>query len=400
MTKKSGDLKRLLAPTTNMYTHLIIHYAEIGTKGNNRPLFENQLKQNCEHALKALKLSVKKAYGRLLIHLNEKEPIDQIITHLQAVFGIASISPAIHTEPAMEKMKEAATQLIAGNEQKTIAVITKRTDKRFPQKSADVNKVIGTHLVEKHGCNVNLSEPEFPVYIEITEKGCFVYSEKHQGLGGLPVGSSGTVVSLLSGGIDSPVSSYLLMKRGCPVVLVHCYNTTINTKAALEKVTELAEKISRYQPATKLYLIPFADIQQAVIKTVPADTRMLVYRRMMLRIAEAVMKKEKGYALVTGESVGQVASQTLPNMASIDASITTPVIRPLAGFDKEEIITKAKAIGTFETSILPYEDCCSFMVAQHPKTKTTPDYLDNVEQPLEIKTLVEEAISKATLKTY
>ena len=211
------------------------------------------------------------------------------------------------------------------------------------------------------------------------------------------MGVSGKVISLLSGGIDSPVASYLMMKRGCPVIVVHCYNKSINKAGSLEKVKELATLLKKYQPKSKLYLIPFETIQNEIIKAVPSEYRMISYRRMMFQIAENIAKKEKAQALVTGESTGQVASQTIENMATIESIATLPILRPLISFDKQEIIQVAENIGTFKTSILPYEDCCSFMIATHPVTKSNKTTIEKLEKPLEGRSLIEEAIKNAEI---
>ena len=254
------------------------------------------------------------------------------------------------------------------------------------------------YIINNKNLKVDLTNPEITIYIEITENNSFIYNEKIKSLGGLPVGVSGKVVSLISGGIDSPVSSYYLMKRGCSVIYVHFYNSTINTKQSMEKVVDIVNVLSKYQFKTKLYLVPFENIQKEIIKEINSRYRMIIYKRFMLMIAEKILENENAQVLVTGDAVASVASQTLENLDAIYKSVKKPVLAPLIGFDKEEIIQIAKKIKTFELSILPYEDCCSFMIAEHPATKSDPEEIKKIESKLSKNILIEKAIKNAIVR--
>ena len=243
-----------------------------------------------------------------------------------------------------------------------------------------------------------MENAETTIYIEITENNSFIYNEKIKSLGGLPVGVSGKVISLISGGIDSPVSSFYMMKRGCSVIYAHFYNSSINTKQSMEKVIDLVNVLSKYQFKTKLYLVPFENIQKEIIKEVNSRYRMIIYKRFMLMIAEKILENENAQAVVTGENVAQVASQTTSNLNTIYKATKSLILAPLIGFDKDEIIQVAKKIKTFELSILPYEDCCSFMIAEHPATKSDPEEVEKLELKLNKKQLIEEAIKKSVTK--
>ncbi|MEK6812670.1 MAG: tRNA uracil 4-sulfurtransferase ThiI, partial [Nanoarchaeota archaeon] len=283
---------------------------------------------------------------------------------------------------------------------KTIFMIrAKKAGKEFPLGSMEVNKQVGAHLVGALGYTVDLEHPEIAFYIEIVNQLAFVYTDKDvvQGVGGLPTGSSGKVICLLSGGIDSPVAAYYLMRRGCSVTFVHFYNASITSEAALEKVKDLVRVLTPYQLRSTLQVVPFTALQNVIIEKIPADYRMILYRRFMLRIAEALACKEGAGALLTGENLAQVASQTLENLNTISAVTPMQIFRPLIGFDKDDIIKIARKIGTYEISIQPYGDCCSYMIAEHPQTKAKLPAVEQHEKKLDVQKLVSAAL-KATKK--
>ncbi len=380
------------------YTHILIHYAEIGLKGKNRALFEQKLVRNIKTALEGCDIKgVRRTFGRIMVELDETRKLDNKITRqLERVFGIASFSPVVSVKNDFDKIQETALELAqASKDWKTFKVATKRSQKLFPATSMEVSRDVGAYILENMpDKKVDIKNPDLMVRIEITEKKTHVFTDKIPGGGGLPVGSSGTVVSLLSGGIDSPVASWQLMKRGCQVIFVHFHSAPQTKKAAIDKVEELASILSKWQIKTKVHMVPFLDIQKEIVKECRGEYRVVLYRRFMVKIAERIARKERAGALITGESVGQVASQTIENIAAINDAITIPVLRPLIGDDKNEIIEKAKRIDTYETSIIPHDDCCSLFVPRHPVTKANIAVARSEEGKLDVIKLIEEAINK------
>ncbi|MDP4012254.1 MAG: tRNA uracil 4-sulfurtransferase ThiI [Candidatus Nanoarchaeia archaeon] len=378
--------------------HIIVKYGEIALKGKNKPFFEKQLMDNIIHALKGLEYnSVKKLYGRVIIKLNEKSDFEKLSEKLKKVLGIVHFSPASIVDLDIEKIKQKSLEFIE-KDAKTFHVKSRRSNKSFPLQSPDINREVGKFIEEKTNLEVNFEKSDFTIFIEITEKGAFIYNKKFDGLGGLPVGVTGKVISLISGGIDSPVASFQIMKRGCEVIFVHFHNLTTAKAIVKDKVKRLIEILSQFQPKTKLYLIPFGDIQKELVKTIDPRCRMIVYRRAMFKIAEKILIKENAKAFVTGDSLAQVASQTLENIQVIQEAANYPVLSPLIGSDKEEIIELSEKIGTYETSILPYSDCCSMFIAEHPETRSK---LENVKkQESDITKLVDKVVKEAEIINF
>ncbi|MEM7819615.1 MAG: tRNA uracil 4-sulfurtransferase ThiI [Candidatus Aenigmatarchaeota archaeon] len=378
-----------------MYTYILVHYGEIGIKGKNRIYFEKKLIENIKKALYGLQYEfINRLYGRIIIKLTKNSNIKMIKKRLKNVFGISYFSFAIDAKISINDMKKKALILLKTNKRKTFRITTRRSYKKFPYESRKVNEIVGKYIVDCTGMKVNLSKPDIEIFIEITERNAFIYYEKVKGLGGLPIGVSGKVVSLISGGIDSPVASFMMMKRGCEVVFVHFHNYTGLSYEVKNKIIKLVEILNRYQFNSKLYLVPFKEIQLEIIKYVPAKYRMIIYRIIMLRIAENILEKEKAKAFVTGDNIAQVASQTLENLNIIYNSTKYLVFSPLIGFDKNEIILMSKKIGTYNTSIKPYNDCCSFFVSKHPTTKGNINIIRNLEKMLKIKKLISNTIKK------
>lgn len=378
--------------------YIVVKYGEIALKGNNKAFFEHGLIDNIKDALKNESIdSVKKLYGRLIIKLNEKSNFETIKERLKQVFGIVYFAPSYLVPLDIEEIKKKSLELV--NKEKSFHIKAKRSKKDFPLTSPEINKVVGDFIVKNKDLEVKFEDSDLTIFIEITEKGAFLYKEKFPGLKGLPVGVSGKVISLISGGIDSPVASFKMMKRGCEVIFVHFHNLTTAKAVVKDKVKRLVEILSKYQPKTKLYLIPFGDIQKEIVKTVNAKVRMIVYRRAMLKIAEEILKKEKALAFVTGDSLAQVASQTLENIYVVRAVANYPILSPLIGMDKEEIIDIAKEIGTYETSILPYSDCCSMFIAEHPETRAKLANIER-EEKFDSKILIKEAVGKAEIVEF
>jgi len=373
----------------------VIHYGEIGLKGKNREFFERRLITTINAALKELtKKKAMRKYGRIILPLEgEEEEIKERLMHICGIkyFSFAKIVPL-----EMEKIKEVALDMVKKKEG-SFKVETSRSNKSFFLNSMEINRLVGEYIVRKTKRKVNLKNPDVTIFIEICEKEAYIYSEKIKGVGGLPVIPSERVVCLLSGGIDSAVASFLMMKRGCRVIFAHFFNKTIHSPFVIKKIERLVETLSSYQLRSRLYIIPFEDIQKEIIKKVPAKQRMIIYRRYMMRIANKIASKEKAKAIVTGDSVAQVASQTLDNLKVIYDASSLPVLPPLIGFDKEETIEIAKKIGTYEISITPYEDCCSFMIAKHPETKAKKREIEELESILDIEELVDESIKNAKI---
>ncbi|MBW2980721.1 tRNA 4-thiouridine(8) synthase ThiI [Candidatus Woesearchaeota archaeon] len=383
-----------------MYNHAIIHYAEIALKGENRIFFEQRLVNNIKQALKNQEYNnIERQYGRIVIELNKKSNLDKIKEILKDIPGIEYFSFALYSEPDIESMKDALLKLAKNlSKTTTFRITAKKSTTRINLTSMQINEKLGELIVKKFGSKVKLKDPGLEFIIEITDKGAFHYTEKLKGIGGLPVGVSGKLISLISGGIDSPVAAFSMFKRGCRIVFVHFHNNTANKNSVRDKVEKLVKTLTKYQFASKLYLVPFENLQKHIIAAIPAKYRMIIYRRFMLRIAEQILKKEKAKGFITGDSLAQVASQTLENLNAIYEATSKPIFAPLIGFDKQEIINLAERIGTYNTSILPYGDCCSFLVAKHPETKAKIDEIKELEKSFETEKLVSEALSKAEVK--
>ena len=301
-------------------------------------------------------------------------------------------------ESDYQAISEAAMKVVAQSKFETFAVRARRGEKEFPMTSEEVNRELGAKIVETTGKKVKLKGSDLTVFIEILNKRSFVSGEKTPGPGGLPVGSAGRVACLLSGGIDSPVAAYRLMKRGCIPFFVHFHSSPFTSRASVEKVLDLAEHLCVGQAAAKIALVGFGELQKKLIQKIPDEYRVLFYRRFMLRIATELAKEHKCEALVTGEALSQVASQTLSNLATIETVTDLPVLRPLVGMDKQEIVNEAEKIGTFKTACEPHDDCCSFLVPRHPVTKTNLKQVERIEARLDVEGLLDMARSDIEYK--
>ena len=380
----------------------VIHYGEIGLKGKNRDRFERALVRNIERALPGAdgeakaRARVRRKYSRIIV----ADGAPELAEALRFIPGIKYFARAKRTELDLEAIKATALELAetGGKEARSFKVAARRTAKDFPLDSIELNRAVGAHIQEATGKAVSLTRPELVIHIEIHEDEAYIYHEKIQGIGGLPVGTAGKVISLISGGIDSPVAAFLMMKRGCEVVLAHFFNETLHSPQVRRKLEQLAQVLTKVQPEIKLYMVPFGELQREIIRSIPSRYRMLVYRRVMTRLADKIADAEGAKALVTGDSLAQVASQTLDNLQVIYAAAGRPVLAPLIGFDKEETIELAKEIGTYEISILPYEDCCSFMIAPHPETHGRLEVIEELEANLQLR--LEEALTEAEVKRF
>jgi len=354
---------------------------EIFLKGNNQRMFFETLRENLKKLFSPT--IIKRTEGGLLLDILEDD-----LSRLCLIPGIAKVSPTAISENDLEKMAFKALELFKNiSLEKTFAVETTRSDKNFHLNSQTISKEVGNIIAQKTGLKVNLRNPDIKINIFLTKKESYICVGEYLGIGGLPSGTSGKVLCLLSGGIDSPIASYMMMKRGAQVQLIHFQNQTQVTQEVSEKIFDLAKTLSFYQPEIKLHIVPFADWQKQVLMNIPADYRMLITRRLMFKIAEVVAKKEKCLGLATGDSLGQVASQTLENLAVVYSATDILKLNPLSGSNKVEISQLAQKIGTLDISNRPYEDCCSLYVAKHPQTRAKMSNVDNLEKRLDLSTI-------------
>ena len=380
---------------------IVVHYQEIALKGRNRPWFISRLVHNMRVATADLDVrQVRPLVGRIEVILGPGVAYDQVRERLERVFGIANFAPAGRTILDIEALTAAILADLGGREVSSFRVSARRADKRFHLTSPQIEREVGGRIKMARGWRVDLAEPELTIRVEALASEAFYSFGKDRGPGGLPTGVSGKVVSLLSGGIDSPVAAWRMMKRGCTVVPVHFHSHPFLSRASQEKVRELAELLTRYQLRTRLYLVAFGEIQRQVVLSVPASLRVVIYRRLMLRIAECIARQNGARALVTGEVIGQVASQTLDNMSVIASASSLPILRPLVGMDKEEIVAQAERLGTYPISIVPDQDCCQLFTPRNPSTRARLSDVEAAEQSLPLEKLVEEAAAGAEVEQH
>ncbi len=378
---------------------ILVRYAEIHLKGLNRPFFERLLVDRIKQALEPIRVNVEREQGRIFVYGVEEEQLKDSMERLKRVFGIHSISPACCVDKDWNTIRDAAIaetkELVQNGTPMTFKCFARRADKRFMMTSEQICRELGHELLEAYpNLSVDVHRPELKVTVEIRQQSAFVYTKEILGAGGMPVGSNGKAMLLISGGIDSPVAGYMIAKRGVVLDAVHFYSYPYTSERARDKVVELAKLVSRYAGVINLYLVPFTDIQLTIYDKCPSTETTVLMRRLMMKIAERIAKDTGSLALITGESIGQVASQTIESLCVTDDAVSMPVFRPLIGFDKEEIIEKAQRIGTFETSILPYEDCCTVFVPKHPVTKPKVDKLRESEALVDFEPMIEDAIAK------
>lgn len=376
---------------------VLLHYGELALKGNNRGQFEKQLHRNLKDALDALPVKeVLRLQGRMVVRVEDR--VSDVVERVRRTPGVANVAAGKAVETDQEAIFSGGLEVANNHSFSSFAVRARRAYKEFPLNSQEINVELGDQVRIDTGAEVELDHPEFTLHVELLQDRTFLYGSKRKAVGGLPVGASGKVLSLLSGGIDSPVASYLMMKRGCRTAFVHFHSFPLTNRAGQEKAEELTTYMNRYQRRSTLYLVPFADCQQEIVANCPSDFRILLYRRFMVRIAEKIAEQEHADALITGESLGQVSSQTLTNLAGIERVADLPVLRPLIGMDKQEIVDTAKEIGTYETSIEPHQDCCSYFMPDHPATSSHEGKLAHAEQPLDQQALIEETLDNVEKK--
>ena len=381
---------------------ILLKYGEIALKGLNRPVFERKLIDNIASAVSKIgKFSIRNSQSTIYLEpLEDGIDMFETIDRLQRIFGIVNICPVMRCEKDMDSIFKTAVECLSDLDLsgKTFKVEAKREDKTFPLNSPQISREVGGAILKAYGdggLKVDVHDPDILVQVEI-RKDAYVFAEKFSGAGGMPVGTGGKTTLLLSGGIDSPVAGWMIAKRGVKIEAVYFHSPPYTSERSKEKVVDLAKILSVYAGAIKLHVVPFTDIQLSIIENCPKEYLTIIMRRLMMRIAEKIARQNGSLALITGESVGQVASQTMESLYCTDSAVNMPVFRPCIGMDKEEIVRISKKIDAYETSIQPYEDCCTIFVPKHPKTKPSLGEIVKAEENLGD---VEAALDKAIADT-
>ena len=378
--------------------YILIHYNEIGLKGKNRPIFIDRLAKRVERAASLFcEAKVKKRTGRLILETTGLKDSDALIEALGKVFGLAYFARAQKIPLDLEAATKTALEMIAPLKIKNFRVRTRKSFPSTPVSTREWDRTIGARIQARRHLPVDLDHPGLTVHIEVIPREAWMYVEKIPGPGGLPISSLGRVAALLSGGIDSPLAAWRIMKRGCEVVFIHFHGAPYLSRASADKAQDLAQVLNSYQLGSRLYMAPFGNLQKEIVLATQPEYRVVLYRRFMTRIGERIAKLEKARALVTGESLGQVASQTLPNLAAIEDAVQIPILRPLIGMDKEEIIEQAKGIDTFDISIEPDQDCCSLFVPKHPAIRSHAGHLRGIESRLPVNEMIEKVIHETEI---
>jgi tRNA uracil 4-sulfurtransferase len=382
-------------------TSVIVHYQEIALKGKNRPWFVARLVRNLRDVTADLDVrDVRALMGRIELVLGPTARWPEIRERLSRVFGVGNFARAGRAPLDVETIAADILRSLDPTDPGSFRVSARRADKRFPLTSPQIEREVGGRIKEARGWHVDLDDPELTITVEVLTNEAFYSFGKEPGAGGLPVGTSGRVACLLSGGIDSPVAAWRLIRRGCRVIFVHFHSYPILSRASQEKARELVQLLTRFQLRSKLLLVPFGEIQRQVVLSVAPPLRVVIYRRLMMRIAEAIARGHRARALVTGEVVGQVASQTIENLTAINDVATLPVLRPLIGMDKEEITAEARRLGTYPISIIPDQDCCTLFTPRHPATKARMADVQRAEAALPIDTIVSTAEAGAAMEEF
>lgn len=384
-----------------MSLKILVRYGEIALKGKNRNLFEQQLQNNMKVAVRDFRAKVIRMHGRLLVS-GPEEYENQLLTHLSRVFGVTSISTVRETVLDLAQIKETAAALAEKHAQgkKAFKIDTRRSNKYFPLTSPEISRELGSYLQSLYKeLVVNLDNPDFTISVEIGYDRAFVYMDKTDGPGGLPVGVTGKGLLLLSGGIDSPAAGWLTMKRGLSIEALHFHSFPFTSRRSQEKVADLCRVLARYCGGINLHMIQVTEIQKELRARCPEEMGVILLRRMMVRLAEMLSARRKLQALVTGENLGQVASQTLSSIDVISKATEMLILRPLIGMDKKNIMELAEKIDTYDISILPYEDCCTLFVPKNPVTKPKLDAVTAMEAELDMEDLLQEAFSTLETKT-
>lgn len=374
-------------------SHAIVKTHELALKGKNRPWFMRKLTDNLRIATRGA--GVERVWkGQLMVGLTlaDEECWPEVKSRLREVFGVAKFYKAYELPQDLDGLKARLPEMLEAHSFRSFRVTTNRADKRFHMTSEEVNRDLGGFVKDLTGAEVSLKDPELTIYVDIQAKGLLLYFDEVRAHGGLPVGVSGKVAVMLSGGIDSPVAAWQMMKRGCQAMFVHFHSYPLVDRTSMEKATDLVEHLTLHQYESNLFMAPLGEIQKQIILSCPPSYRVVLYRRFMVRITEALARRNRAKAIITGESCGQVASQTLENIAVVDQSASMPILRPLIGHNKEEIVDMAQEIGTFTTSILPDQDCCTLFVPKHPETKADLETVLRLEEALAVDEMVKEAV--------
>ncbi len=380
---------------------IVVHYKELALKGRNRPWFVQILVQNLKNALKGIGVPrVRSVMGRIEIDLAPEASFEAARERIRHVFGIANFSLAGRAPHDFQALADAILADLADIEVPTFRVSARRADKRIPFTSPQIEREVGGLIKQAKGWKVDLDDAALTIHLEMLPDHAFYFFGKIPGAGGLPSGTSGRLTCLVSGGIDSPVAAYRLMRRGCTVSFVHFHSYPILSRASQEKVREIVTLLTQYQQHARVAMVAFGELQQQVVLAVPPQYRVVIYRRLMLRIAEQLARKWKSRALVTGEAVGQVASQTLENMTVIAEACSLEILRPLVGMDKDEISDQAEAIGTLTISNIPDQDCCTLFMPRHPATRARLADVLRAEAALPIAEMVAGAVAAATIEEF
>ncbi|MBI2867222.1 MAG: tRNA 4-thiouridine(8) synthase ThiI [Chloroflexi bacterium] len=380
---------------------LVRFFHEIALKGKNKPFFVRLALRNLKEALKDTGvLDVRLGALEALLAFGEESDVAPVLDRLSTVFGVERIARVYPVAPTLDAIKAEAARLLHGRSSASFRITAHRADKSFPLNSPAINRELGAYVGQVTGWRVDLDHPELDLQVYVRRRDALLFLDTVRGPGGMPVGVSGKVMALLSGGIDSPVASWRMMGRGCRVLFTHFHGFPLVEGTSREKAVELARLLARHQFRSRLFLVPFGGLQREIITSTPPDYRVLLYRRFMFRIAEALALRHGARALVTGESLGQVSSQTLENMAVIERVTTMPVLRPLVSMDKAEIEVQARRLGSYPISIIPDQDCCSLFVPKHPVTRGRLEDVEKLEQGLDVERLVRDALAQVEEKTF
>ena len=381
-------------------TSIVVHYKELALKGRNRPWFIRMLVRNLRTAMTGLEVgAVRAVMGRIEVELG-RASWEEVRGRIEPLFGIANYSIASRGPLDVDGLAAAILAELGARPAASFRVRARRSDKRFPLTSPQIEREVGGRIKQRTGWAVDLEAPALTIHVEILPEYAFFFFAKEPGAGGLPTGTGGRLACLLSGGIDSPVAAYRMMRRGCSVLLVHFHSYPILSRASQEKVRQIAALLTRHQLRSRLLLVPFGELQQRVVLAVPPEFRVVIYRRLMLRIAERLGRGWRARALVTGEVIGQVASQTLENMTVIAQAATLPILRPLVGMDKDEIAAEADRLGTLPISNIPDQDCCQLFTPRHPATRARLEEVMAAEAALPIEEMVEAAVAGAVAEEF
>lgn len=375
------------------YDHIMVRFGELSTKGKNKNLFIKTLAKNIRNSLSEFKdIEIISRFDHIYVKLNENNP-KRIIEVLQDVSGIQGLSLVLKTDEDIENLKKVCLELVKQEEGKTFKVYAKRANKKYPIISDQINREIAKVILQNTNLKVDVHEPDILVSVEIRDEGAYVFTHTYKGAGGYPLGVGGKVMHMLSGGIDSPIAAYLLMKRGLRIECIHFASPPYTNAGVIEKLKDLLGKLNKYQPEIRLNIIPFTKLQEEIYKQSDESYAITIMRRMMFRLADRLAKRRHCLAISTGESVGQVASQTLESMNVINEVTNLPVLRPVVCYDKVDIIDLARKIDTFDISIRPFEDCCTIFAPKNPKTKPSMEEVLKFEAKWDFESMIEEALN-------